>query len=94
MSAAFPMSAWLPPELVERAVERASVLPRLRMTHGDRDHVVPFEETRRIVDRLASSGAPIELEVVPGVGHRFTDVMKRDLARWIDESLAACRAAR
>jgi phospholipase/carboxylesterase len=93
MEAAFPMSAWLPPALVEHATARAPRLPRLRMTHGGADEVVPFEETRRIVDRLASEGAPIELTVFEGVGHRFDDAMKRDLDRWIGESVERCASA-
>ncbi len=93
ISAAFPMAAWLPPELASEANERARELPPLRMMHGDRDEVVPFAATRNIVEALEARGADIELEAAPGVGHDLSAGMKRRLARFFGEGAARCVGA-
>lgn len=93
MLASFPMAAWLPPELAELSVERARELPPLRTMHGELDEVVPFTATRSLVEALDARGVDIELEAIPGVGHEFTDEMKRRFASYIEDAAARCKDA-
>ncbi len=90
VAAAFPMAAWLPPELAAAATAHARDLPPLELMHGDADAVVPLAGTRPIVDDLAARGARIELEVVEGAGHELGPAMRRRLARFLGEHAARC----
>ncbi len=44
--------------------------------HGDKDDVVPIEQSARLYTALVSAGVPAELIVVKNAGHSFTPVGK------------------
>ena len=54
--------------------------PRVFVMHGDEDQAVPMEPTRRSAKLLAGMGLRVELHQYHGVGHDFSDRMKRDFA--------------
>ena len=46
----------------------------LLVLHGDADPVVPIEQSRRLVERIRSSGGDVEFHVMEGEGHGFRAV--------------------
>lgn len=70
-----------------------SKLPPTLIIHGDRDDVVPLEQSERFVQRALDEGAPhVRLIVRPGKGHGWGDFWKsaEDLtafADWFDRYL-------
>ena len=69
---------------------RAPVL----LVHGDRDRTAPVDESRRMAERLAALGKPVELLVVPGGVHIFNFRQPEQAAaawgttlEWFDEYL-------
>ena len=51
---------------------RADAPPTLLM-HGDADRMVPAQQSIRLAEALRRAGARVELEIVPGAGHMWTD---------------------
>jgi acetyl esterase/lipase len=45
--------------------------PPILLLHGDRDTVVPVAQSQQMVERLRASGASVENEVFPGIGHSW-----------------------
>ena len=68
-------------------------LPPTLIIHGDRDEVVPLEQSTRFVQRAADEGAsPVKLIVRPGKGHGWGDFWKSAedvtaFADWFDQHL-------
>jgi dienelactone hydrolase len=48
-----------------------SIKTPVLLVHGDRDNSASVEESRRLAQRLAELGRPVELLVIPGAGHVF-----------------------
>lgn len=45
--------------------------PPFLLIHGDRDELVPVEQSQRMSDRLAEAGVPARLVVIQNAGHSF-----------------------
>jgi dienelactone hydrolase len=63
---------------------RAPVL----LVHGSRDNSADVEESRRLAQRLAELGRPVELLVIPGAGHVFNFRDRRQARLAWDATLA------
>jgi|GEM_PF-1536169 len=48
--------------------------PPFLILHGDRDEVVPLEQSQILFDTLKAAGVPVELVVVKNAGHSFRPV--------------------
>jgi acetyl esterase/lipase len=48
--------------------------PPFLILHGDRDEVVPLEQSQILYDKLEAAGVPVELVVVKNAGHGFRPV--------------------
>jgi dipeptidyl aminopeptidase/acylaminoacyl peptidase len=46
--------------------------PPFLLIHGDRDEVVPLEQSQRMYDRLVQANVPAQLVVVRNAAHSFT----------------------
>lgn len=46
--------------------------PPFLLIHGDRDEVVPFEQTQLMYDRLVQTNVPAQLVIVKNAGHSLT----------------------
>jgi predicted peptidase len=53
--------------------------------HGEKDRVVPLEESQRMVDAVADAGGNAILTILPGRGHNLRDVPweNEELIRWM-----------
>lgn len=94
VSAAFPVSGWLPPPLWPEAGPKGAPTPVVAL-HGDADNAVLIEPTRLAVDRLQELGYPVELREYPEVRHQITAEMRTvlwSLLRTATEELAAGKA--
>lgn len=63
----------------------------LLLVHGERDEFGDVEELRKFVAELEKS-TPVELVVIPGVGHFFDerlDELKHAITAWVTQRLAA-----
>jgi dipeptidyl aminopeptidase/acylaminoacyl peptidase len=58
------------------------------LVHGDRDGTAPVDESRRMADRLAASGHPVELLVIPGGVHIFNFRQRQHAATAWEATLA------
>ena len=87
VSAAFPLSGWLPPALVPSYRRPDLRFPQIRATHGSADRIVGYEPTRALFDDLASRTFDVELVTYEGVGHEMTDEMNAQLHIWLREAL-------
>lgn len=45
--------------------------PPVLLLHGDADKTVPVAQSERLAERMRAAGAPVELEVFPGIGHSW-----------------------
>lgn len=64
--------------------------PPTLIVHGDADHLVPMEQSRRFIERLEAAGVPAKLIVKHGAGHGWNH-MDEDtpaLADWFDKYLS------
>jgi dipeptidyl aminopeptidase/acylaminoacyl peptidase len=48
--------------------------PPFLILHGDRDEVVPLEQSQILYDKLKAAGVPVEMTVVKNAGHGFLPV--------------------
>jgi len=65
--------------------------PPTLLVHGDRDEVVPLQQSQSFVDRLKEVGVPAELVVKKGAGHDL-GLIPKDMGTvcdWFDRYLAA-----
>ncbi|MFJ1758838.1 alpha/beta hydrolase fold domain-containing protein [Amycolatopsis sp. NPDC088138] len=58
--------------------------PPILLMHGDADDLVPPSQSERLASALRAAGAPVELELVPGARHMWTDA--RDIGAIVDRS--------
>ncbi len=75
ISAAFPVSGWLPPPLWPEEGPEGATTPVVAL-HGDADNAVLIEPTRLAVARLQELGYPVELREYPEVRHQITGEMR------------------
>jgi acetyl esterase/lipase len=47
--------------------------PAILLMHGEADRLVPAQQSLRLAEALQLAGAPVQLELVPGAGHMWTD---------------------
>ena len=59
--------------------------PPFLIMHGDKDNLVPVEQSRELDEALRKAGVEVTLTVVPGAGHGFGGPGVAKLARQIDE---------
>jgi len=80
ISAAYPVSGWLPPPLwPEAGPEDPSASPPIVALHGDADNAVLIEPTRLAVEKLKELGYPVVLHEYPEVRHQITAQMRSKL---------------
>ncbi|HEX3726567.1 MAG TPA: alpha/beta hydrolase, partial [Pirellulales bacterium] len=68
--------------------------PPTLIIHGDKDQLVPLQQSQLIIDRFKEVGVPCELVVKPGAAHgwsRWHDDM-RTIADWFDKYLKVAKA--
>ena len=76
----YPLSLVGPLDRLDLYRERSPLTYADRITapllvlHGDADPVVPIEQSRRLVERIRSSGGDVEFHVMEGEGHGFRAV--------------------
>jgi acetyl esterase/lipase len=69
-----------------------SASPPTLLIHGDRDEVVPLQQSEVLAAKLKEAGVPVKLIVHAGGGHPWPDFWRADgakLADWFDEYLNA-----
>lgn len=59
------------------------------LIHGDKDELVPIEHSKNIVPLLEKAKVPVELVVVEGAGHGFSEKQNKDVVlpammKWLD----------
>ncbi|WP_326950561.1 alpha/beta hydrolase fold domain-containing protein [Amycolatopsis sp. NBC_01307] len=64
--------------------------PPILLMHGDADDLVPPAQSERLASALRAAGAPVELDLVPGARHMWTDA--RDVGAIVDRSVQFLRA--
>ncbi|XP_019620005.1 PREDICTED: probable isoprenylcysteine alpha-carbonyl methylesterase ICMEL1 [Branchiostoma belcheri] len=73
---------WSPSVLVDVLAEKdlISRLPPMYLFHGTADHIVPYQSTVKLGERLAKVNGKAVVKIFPGVGHSepVTDVMLPD----------------
>jgi dipeptidyl aminopeptidase/acylaminoacyl peptidase len=64
-------------------------LPPVLIHHGDRDTLVPLDQSRRFRDRAAATGGDVTLVVVEGAGHVWLAMPLHVIrcASWFDARL-------
>lgn len=55
----------------------AAVKAPILLIHGDKDTVVPIEQSQRMAEQLKAAGKPYELVVLPGENHYLTKAASR-----------------
>lgn len=86
------------PELAAAAspvsyVEEGRPLPPTLIMHGGRDELVPFNQSRRLYERLRQTGNEVEFYKLPNANHgkkgftdpRLLDIVERFLRKHLDE---------
>jgi acetyl esterase/lipase len=63
--------------------------PPFLVLHGDADALMPFAQSRRLVDALQAAGVDVELVPVPGASHLWQGV--DDIGPLVDRSIAFAR---
>jgi alpha-L-fucosidase 2 len=72
-------------------------MPPFLLIHGTADQLVPFEQSRKMYERMRAVGASCELFPVAGAGHgirwwessgTMATAYKREMVRWLKERLA------
>jgi acetyl esterase/lipase len=58
--------------------------PPILLMHGDADDLVPPAQSERLAAALRAGGGPVELDLVPGARHMWTDA--RDIGAIVDRS--------
>ncbi len=64
--------------------------PPTLLVHGDKDEVVPLQQSEVLAAKLQAAGVPVKLIVKPGGGHPWPDFWTVDgaaLADWFDKYL-------
>ena len=53
--------------------------------HGDQDRVVPFSETKTMVEKLKACGGNVKFTIYPNVGHNVGEMTyhNKDLYDWL-----------
>ncbi len=77
-------------------------MPPFLLIHGTADHLVPFEQSRLMCDRMKAVGAACELYPVQGGGHgirwwesaNHASGYKREMVRWLRQQLAPATSPR
>lgn len=64
-------------------------LPPIFIAHGDRDRLVPFQQSVLMYEALRAAGQPVELVRVRGAGHGGPGFWTSELMDLVDEFLAA-----
>jgi phospholipase/carboxylesterase len=88
ISASFPVSGFLFPEMLEKTGVAAAGMPPVVAFHGDADPLVPIEEDRRGVRLLEKRGVRVDLRVYPGQGHTLAPGLRADLFAAMARALA------
>jgi acetyl esterase/lipase len=59
------------------------------LIHGDKDELVPLQQSERFAARLKDLGVPVKLEVKKGAGHGWLTILSdmSTMADWFDEQL-------
>ncbi len=71
----------------------SSDAPPTILVHGDRDRIVPLQQSQVLIDRLRQAGVPARLVVRAGVGHADPgwEVDTSLIADWFDQYLRHVR---
>ncbi len=48
------------------------------LVHGTADQVVPYQQSEEMAARLRMAGVPVELILIPGVGHSFIGKTRKE----------------
>lgn len=86
VATAFPLSGWMPPELIPEKDPKKTYPPIIAM-HGAADDVLPIQPTRESVARMKERGFDVKLLEYPGVGHGVHEVMRERLDEMVGKAL-------
>jgi phospholipase/carboxylesterase len=87
-AAAFPISGFFFPEMLERTAVDARAMPPIVAFHGEADTLVPLVEDRQGARVLKKRGARIDLRVFPGVGHEIPPAVRSEIFASLSRALA------
>ena len=86
---AFPLSGWLPPDLIPARPREAESVPLVWAMHGADDEVVPYGPTREMIERLWTIGLWVRLVEFEGTRHRMTGEMDALFHEWMRAAVLA-----
>lgn len=86
MSLALPISGMLPATLWPSTRDASAPNPRIRALHGDRDQVVEYEPTARLLQLLQGLGFDATLQTFQGVGHSIPPDVQRSIETLLTEA--------
>ncbi len=69
--------------------------PPTLLFHGDRDELVPIQQSEVFFERMKEAGAECKLVVVDGKGHGWGKLLENELAQltlWFDKNLLRARS--
>ncbi len=57
--------------------------------HGDKDVIVPLQQSKLLEQKMKSAGVPVVLKIKPGAGHGWPNIeeQEKDFADWFDRYL-------
>jgi len=63
--------------------------PPVMIWHGDKDIVVPLQQSQVLKQRMEAAGLPIVLKIKPGGQHGWSDILEdeKDFIAWFDKQL-------
>lgn len=88
LEVALPMAGWLPPELLPEP-EQAAKIPQIVAFHGGLDRLVPFAETKTVVQELQKRGVRVELISDPKGAHEVTPALRARLFALLRRTISA-----
>ena len=82
-SAVFPISGWLPTELMPAHKHPNDKYPYLHVMHGADDKVVPTQKARESVERLRKFGLQVKYTEIPDTAHVVSPKMSKMVRAWV-----------
>ncbi len=76
---------------ISPALQVTSQCPPFLIYHGDKDPLVPLQQSEVLIAALKKEGVPAELIVKPGGGHPWPTIHEevKEVADWLDKQLPA-----
>lgn len=66
---------------------------RVLILSGEKDKLVPYDKGATFVEELKRVASSVQVEIYPGVGHRCTEAMIEELARFLTREMGDGRSS-